>query len=59
MKKTFKFAELPGDQEWKVDFIKEIVNLRYNVLFLGDENDDSAHFTAEELNEIMNYLATS
>ena len=59
LKKSFKFKELPVDDEWKVNVIKEVVDIKHNVLFLSDENEALEHFSEEELNEILDYVATS
>ena len=62
LKKEFKFKELPAEDIWKVKMMKEITDLKQNVLVLdnSDENDDTEvdKFTTDELNEIMEYLAT-
>ena len=57
-KKNFKFNELPEDELWKVDIIKEITNINQNILVLNEnvrDNDDEVAFTREELEEIMNF----
>ena len=60
VKVKFKFEDLPEDQEWKVKMMKEIVDVNFNTLVLStdiEHNDDQ--FSADELNEILCYLATS
>ena len=61
-KKNFKFNELPEDELWKVDIIKEITNINQNILVLNenvrDNDDEEVAFTREELEEIMNFVAT-
>ena len=43
------------EDKWKVDFVKEITNIKQNVLEL--ENDDN-QLTTEELDDIINHLVT-
>ena len=42
---------------WKADFIKEIVNVKQNVLFIDDDSD--AFLENEDLDFIIDYLSTS
>ena len=50
---------MPEDEAWKVNIIKEITDINYSVLALsGDEPEDVPHFTQDELNDIMDYVAT-
>ena len=59
-KKNFKFSELPEDDLWKVNIIKEITNINQNVLVLNENvnDDEEVAFTREELEEIVNFVAT-
>ena len=41
----------PGD-EWKVDMVRELIEVREN-------NLNVEHFTAEELEEVLEHLCTS
>ena len=54
VKKVHKFCETQEDDKWKVDFVKEIVNIGQNVLEL-----DKKLMTKEELSDILVYLTTS
>ena len=54
VKKVHKFCETQEDDKWKVDFLKEIVNIGQNVLEL-----DKNLMTKEELSDILLYLTTS
>ena len=62
LKKEFKFKELPAEDVWKVEMMKEIVDIKQSVLVLdkSDQNDDIEvdKFATEELNEILEYTAT-
>ena len=56
-KKNVKFHEAHESDQWKVSFVKEIVNVKQNKLKL--EPDDDQSFSVEELDEIMTYIVTS
>ena len=43
------------EEKWKVDFVKEITNIKQNVLEL--ENDDN-RLTTKDLDDIINHLVT-
>ena len=59
VKLEFKFEDLPEDQEWKVRMMKEIVDVNHNTLVLTGDIEPDDQFSADELNEILCYLATS
>ena len=52
-----KFCEVDPSESWKANFIREVVNLKQNVLFLDDEAE--VVFENEDLDYIVEYLATS
>ena len=54
IKKQYKVSELAENDSWKVDFVKEIVNVKQHVLELDDNQ-----MTREELDDILVYLTTS
>ena len=54
VKKGYRFCETQENDLWKIDFVKEIVNVKQNVFEL-----DQNMMTKEELNEILVYLTTS
>ena len=56
VKQKLKFAPAHPDDEWKIQFSREITNLKQNVLLLDD--NENGQFTSEELSEILNYLST-
>ena len=56
MKKKVKFCQILDEDRWRVDFVKEIVNLQYNVLVL---NEDEQALDTDELNEILDFICTS
>ena len=57
VKENAKFSEMREDDRWRVNLIKEIVNINQNVLDLN--HDNVAFFTSEQLNEILDYVSTS
>ena len=60
IKREYKFQDLPEDQEWKVRMMKEIVDVNHNTLVLANDSDNNDdQFSADELNEILCYLASS
>jgi hypothetical protein len=46
------FEEIDDRDKWKIDFINEITNVKFDLL-------DVEHFSREELDEILNFLSTS
>jgi hypothetical protein len=56
-KKNVKFCELRDEDSWKVNFVKEMVNLKQNALKLDTAGDEE--FTHEELDDIISYIVTS
>ena len=57
VKKKARFCEMREDDRWRVNLIKEIVDINQNVLDLNHENVD--FFSSEQLNEILEYVSTS
>ena len=56
MKKKVEFCQILDEDRWRVNFVKEIVNLQYNVLVL---NEDEQALDTDELNEILDFICTS
>ena len=54
--KKLKFCEVRNEDKWRVEFIREITNLKQNALCLSDDGVD---FDADDLEDILKYLATS
>ena len=52
-----KFAEPAEEDAWKVDLVKEVINIKHNVLVI--EDDDDVTFDNEDLDAILDYLSTS
>ena len=57
MKRKLKFCESSDENAWKIKFIKEIVDLKQNVLILDEESD--VLFDNEDLKFIVEFLSTS
>jgi hypothetical protein len=57
LKRKLKFSECSAERDWKIKMIKEIVDLKQNVLFLDDESD--VLFDNEDLESIVEFLSTS
>ena len=53
LKKKLNYCETKEDDKWKIDFVKEIVDIKQSVLHL--ENN----MTTDELDDILHYLTTS
>ena len=49
---SFKYADVPQGDEWRVEMVKEIIEIRNSKL-------EVENFDDEEIEEIMNYLCTS
>lgn len=56
IKKNLHFAEVAGDDNWKVDFVKELTGLKQNVLCLPE--NDHGQFTREEIDDLVTYITT-
>ena len=57
VKKKVKLCEFSEENRWKVDCIKEIVNVKYKVLVLNNEEENA--LDDDELNEILEFISTS
>ena len=56
VKKTYKFCEVSSQDTWKVSFVREITNIKQNILNLEAHDNQ---FSTEELDEIINFIVTS
>lgn len=58
-KRKFKFHEMPTDEKWKVNLVKEITDIQHCVLVLDmDRDGEVPGFTPDELSAIRDYVAT-
>ena len=53
LKKNYHFVQMNPDDVWKIDFVREITNVKQNVLEI-----DQNQMTDEELSDIVDYLTT-
>ena len=56
IREIFRLQPIARENLWRINFAKEIVNLKQNILFL---DQDTEAFTQEELQDILNYICTS
>ena len=54
--KKVKFCENDDDHTWKVNLIREITNIKHNVLSVNQAGD---FLTDEDLEEILSVVCTS
>ena len=54
LKKNLRFNAIRNQDRWRVNMIKEIVNIKQDVLTLDGEG-----FTSEELNNLLDYISTT
>ena len=60
VKNNIKFSKISEDEKWRINIIKEIVNINQNVLELTPPEDEEDSFlTSEELNDILDFVSTS
>ena len=63
IKNEYQFAKLQPEDRWKIDFIKELTNLKRGSLELNSdaiENDDElSNFTSDEIEDISYHLCSS
>ena len=57
LRSNVKFSEIREDDRWRVNIIREIVNINQNVLDL--KHNDDAFLSSEQLNEILEYVSIS
>ena len=56
IKKKYKFCEINDEEKWKVEFMKEITNVKKNILKIAPGEEK---FSDEELDAIVDFLVTS
>ena len=56
--KRVKCCDVPEETTWRGDFVREVVNVKNNVLILSEEGRE-VFFEKEELDDIIEYLCTS
>jgi hypothetical protein len=53
VKKTLKFCEISEEDKWKVNFVKEIVDVKQNILQI-----DNNLMKTSELDDILSYITS-
>ena len=51
-----KFKTLPNEDKWKIDILKELVNVKQHVLRVDFDNDS---LSIEEIDDMINFITTS
>ena len=59
LKNQISFCEAGEDDNWRINFIKEIVNVNQNVLEFSSSEEHESCLTREELEEIIEFVSTS
>ena len=59
LKNQISFCEVGEDDNWRINFIKEIVNVNQNVLEFSSSEEHESCLTREELEEIIEFVSTS
>ena len=56
LKNKLKFCEIDNADKWRVNLVKEIVNIKQNVLTF---DQDDSFLSDDQLNDILVYISTS
>jgi hypothetical protein len=56
VRNDLELCKTKQEDEWRLNFVKEIVNIKKNILNM-DQNENN--LTTEELEEILEYICTS
>ena len=60
LRNKVKFCEISENDKWRIDIIKEIVNIKQTVLELTPaEVDDDSFLTSDQLTEILDFVSCS
>ena len=58
LKKNIKFSEINEGDKWRVDLIKEVVDIKQNKLQINT-NDDESFLSQDQLQDIIDFVSTS
>ena len=58
IKNEIKLKTIPENETWKVNLIKELTNVKQNILYISNDNEED-FFTTPEIEAIIVELATS
>ena len=56
LKKNHKFCEIPEGSAWKIDLVKELINIKMNVLTLDFGNENMT--IADEIESTLSLVTT-
>ena len=56
LKNKLKFCEIDNADKWRVNFVKELINIKQNVLTF---DQDDSFLSDDQLNYILVYITTS
>ena len=59
LKNRITFCETEDDNKWRINIIKEIVNVNQNVLELSSSEENDSFLTRKELEEILEFVSIS
>ena len=60
LRNRIKFCEISENDKWRINIIKEIVNIKQTVLELTPaEEDDDSFLTSEQLEELLDLVSCS
>ena len=54
LKRSLKFCEMKTEDKWRINMIKEVTDIKQNLLKLEGEG-----FSSEELDELIEYISTT
>ena len=54
LKRSLKFCDMKTEDKWRINMIKEVTDIKQNVLKLEGEG-----FSSEELDELVEYISTT
>ena len=56
-KRNHRFYDLPDNSDWKINLVKELTNLKSNLLAV--EFDDNSNLTTDEIDDMIIFVTTS
>ena len=59
LKNKITFCEAEDNNKWRINMIKEIVNVNQNVLEFSSSEENDSFLTRKELEEILEFVSTS
>ena len=59
LRSKVKFCEIKQEDMWRVNLIREIININQNALMLSSDEADDSFLTRDQLMEIVDFVSTS